>query len=73
MKENYLCSVIILKEREISNSTVKNSFSVIIRNVNAYSAEEAIGKFLTNTQYINRVETLLPVDCFPIKNLTVIE
>ncbi len=73
MKENYLCSVVILMKRENVAGATKQYFSTIIRGVNAQSKEEAIGKFLINIQNIERVETLFPVECFPIKLLTIIE
>jgi len=73
INNTYLCSVIILQNREIDGNVAKQYFKSIIRKVPARSNEEAIGKFLQSTSEIKRIETLLPVECFLLKDLTEIK
>lgn len=69
----YLVYLQVLVETRQEGINVFNSWSMIIRKVHASSEDEAIGKFLRATSDIPRKESILPVTCFPLKNLAEIK
>lgn len=67
-KNKYLCYQYLIVER--TGNTTK--IDVVIRNVGAKNKEEAIGKFILNTNDIPALEKL-DIECFNLDNLMKID
>jgi len=64
----FIC-IQIYREKEIrTENSLTNVWGEIVRVVEANTEEEAIGKFILQTRYVNAVEKL-GVSCYKLENL----
>lgn len=65
----YIVYQIALMEQKIEGLIQTNNWGSIVRQVEADSEEEAIGKFIVGTASVNAIQKL-DVDITPLDNLT---
>lgn len=70
--KRYLCYQQMVMKEELIGTTNNITLETVIRNVGAKNQEEAIGKFVVETNKIQAQKKLEPV-CFLLDNLTKID
>lgn len=68
MKDLYICCQMIVKETKFINGCSTTIMENIIRQIIADSKEEAVGKFILNTQDVT-AEKRLNLECIKLTDL----